>query len=207
LDNTKNKEFSEKSNVLTVRISQQLDQVLENLKDKKGISKATLIRNYLEMAKYILVDQGSIKSINDRELIIIKRKTFKKMVKGFSEVDQMNQGIKFAQFINDLAQLKGKIDDIEYKLELCEHLGFFPKLIDGEKYVLFSNKFGPKKFVEAFVYKLINHDADNTYNLEYTEDNIENKRAIKQEYNKMIQPLERSSSYYAYEFAKIQEKE
>ena len=67
----------EGTSVLTVRISRELDQVLDNLKDRKGISKASIIRYYLEMAKYILIDIGSIRSLDDREMITIKKKTFK----------------------------------------------------------------------------------------------------------------------------------
>ena len=66
----------EETSVLTVRISRELDQVLDNLKDRKGISKASIIRHYLEMAKYILIDIGSIRSLDDREMITIKKKSW-----------------------------------------------------------------------------------------------------------------------------------
>ena len=155
----------EEARVLTVRINKELDQLLEKVKDKKGTPKAMLIRNYLEMVRYISINNESIRSLDDRDLIIIKRKTFKKFLNNFEEEEQMRYGIKMAESINDIARVQGKLDDINYKLDLCEHLGFFPKFIDEENYILFSNKFGPKKFVEAFIYKIINHQPDIEYDL------------------------------------------
>jgi len=195
------------TSVLTVRIDKELDQILEKIKDKKKISKATLIRNYLEMAKYLIVDQNSIRSIDDRDFIMIKRKIFKRFLKSFEIDNQMEYGIKFAQFINDLARLQGKIDDLEFKLDLCQHLGFFQKFIDEGNYILFSNKFGPKKFVEAFAYKLINHNPDTEYDLTFTDENIENSKKKEQEYNKKIGLIYRAESYYAFKFAKFEKEE
>lgn len=195
--------MKEKS-VLTVRIDEDLDQLLNNLKDEKGISKATLIRNYLELAKYLYIDQESIRSSDDRDLIIIKRKTFRKMLDTFAEVDQMKQGIKFARFVNDIARLRGKIDDLDYKISLCEKYGFFKKFIDAKNYILISNKFGPKKFVEAFTYKLIYHSPEIEYDLNFTEEALEKSKDTRKEYNKEINPVIRANSYYAFEFAKLE---
>lgn len=197
----------EETSVLTVRISRELDQVLDNLKDRKGISKASIIRHYLEMAKYILIDIGSIRSLDDREMITIKKKTFKKYLKLFEEEMQMEQGVKFARFINDLARVQGKLDDIDFKLDICEHLGFFPKFIDKDNYILFTNKFGPKKFIEAFAYKVIHYDPEIEYDFSFTEDALESSKKIKQDYQKIIQPVDRAASYYAFEFAKFPEVE
>lgn len=197
----------EEARVLTVRINKELDQLLEKVKDKKGTPKAMLIRNYLEMVRYISINNESIRSLDDRDLIIIKRKTFKKFLNNFEEEEQMRYGIKMAESINDIARVQGKLDDINYKLDLCEHLGFFPKFIDEENYILFSNKFGPKKFVEAFIYKIINHQPDIEYDLNYTEEGIEKSKDIRRDYKKIINPVQRASSYFAFEFAKIPEVE
>jgi hypothetical protein len=197
----------EEARVLTVRINKELDQLLEKVKDKKGTPKAMLIRNYLEMVRYISINNESIRSLDDRDLIIIKRKTFKKFLNNFEEEEQMRYGIKMAESINDIARVQGKLDDINYKLDLCEHLGFFPKFIDEENYILFSNKFGPKKFVEAFIYKIINHQPDVEYDLNYTEEGIEKSKDIRRDYKKIINPVQRASSYFAFEFAKIPEVE
>ena len=197
----------EEARVLTVRINKELDQLLEKVKDKKGTPKAMLIRNYLEMVRYISINNESIRSLDDRDLIIIKRKTFKKFLNNFEEEEQMRYGIKMAESINDIARVQGKLDDINYKLDLCEHLGFFPKFIDEENYILFSNKFGPKKFVEAFIYKIIKHQPDVEYDLNYTEEGIEKSKDIRRDYKKIINPVQRASSYFAFEFAKIPEVE
>ena len=195
------------TSVLTVRIDKDLDNILEKVRRKRGVSKATLIRNYLDMVKYMIIDQNSIRSIDDRDFIMIKRKIFKKFLKSYEIEEQMDYGIKFAQFINDLARLQGRIDDVEYKLETCQHLGFFPKFIDDDNYILFSNKFGPKKFVEAFAYKLINHEPDMEYDITFTDENIENSKKKEQEYTKKIDAIYRAESYYAFEFAKIEKEE
>ena len=159
------------------------------------------------MVKYIIVDQNSVRSIDDRDFIIIKRKMVKKFLKSYEIEDQMDYGIKFAQFINDLARLQGRIDDIEYKLDICQHLGFFPKFLDDDNYILFSNKFGPKKFVEAFAYKLIFYDPDSEYDITFTDENIENSKKKEQEYVKKIGAIYRTESYYAFEFAKLEKEE
>ena len=196
----------EETSVLTVRISKELDQILDKIKDRKGISKATIIRYYLEMAKYILIDIGTIRSLDERDMITIKKKTFKKYLKNMEEEEQMEQGVKFARFINDLARVQGKLYDINYKLDLCEHLGFFPKFIDEDNYILISNKFGPKKFVEAFAFKLIKYDPKVEFDYTFTEEALESSKK-KQAYERFIEPVNRAASYYAFEFAKIPEGE
>ncbi|MCK4284851.1 MAG: ribbon-helix-helix protein, CopG family [Candidatus Lokiarchaeota archaeon] len=199
----KNK-VKDSTSVITVRIDEDLNSNINKLKKKLGTSKADLIRNYLEMSKFIIKQKTSIKSLNDRDCIIIKRSFFRKLIDTLEEVDQMELGIKIARFINDIARLQGLIDNIEYKLDLCEHLGFFPKLIDEDKYILFSKKFGSKKFSEAFVYKLINHEPKSKYNTRYTEEAIGNNKSLRTQYKKEINPAEeRSASHYAFEFAKL----
>ncbi|MFX1390801.1 MAG: hypothetical protein ACFE9Z_12125 [Promethearchaeota archaeon] len=159
------------------------------------------------MSKYLVTQNNSIRSVNDRDLIIIKKNHLKKLIEGLTEVDQMEFGIKIARFINDIATIQGKLDDIEFKLDLCEHLGFFPKLVDDENYIWFSKKFGSKKFIEAFVYKLINYEPKFEYDLKYTEEAIENNKSLRAQYNKNIDPQERSSTHYCFEFAKIPKEE
>ena len=200
------KRIRDSTSVITVRIDEELNSNIDKLKNKLGISKADLIRHYLEMSKFIIKQKNSIKSLNDRDCIIIKKSVFRKLINTPEIVDQMELGIKTARFINDIARLQGLIDDIEYKLNLCEHLGFFPKLIDEDKYILFSKKFGSKKFVEAFVYKLINHDSKAIYNTRYIDETIANNKSLRTQYNKEINPAEeRSASHYAFEFAKLPE--
>jgi len=201
----KNK-VKDSTSVITVRIDEELNRNIDKLKKKLGISKADLIRNYLKMSKFIIKQKNSIKSLNDRDCIIIKRSFYRKLIDTLEEVDQMELGLKTARFINDIARLQGKIENIEYKLDLCEHLGFFPKLVDEDKYILFSKKFGSKKFSEAFVYKLINHEPKSKYNTRFTDETIENNKSLRTQYKKEINPVEeRSASHYAFEFAKLPE--
>ena len=196
----------EETSVLTVRISKELDQILENIKDNKGITKANVIRNYLEIAKYMIIDQDSIRSIDDRDLISIKKSTFRKLLNNLEEETQMEWGVKFARFINDLARLQGQLESIDYKLDLCMHLGFFNKFIDKENYILFSNKFGPEKFIEAFVYKIFNYSPEDDYDMDFTTAGIEKDSKKKKDYIKKIAPIERAKSYYAFEFARLKEE-
>ena len=196
----------EETSVLTVRINKELDQILENVKNTKGITKANVIRNYLEMAQYMIIDQDSIRSIDDRDLISIKKSTFRKLLNTLEQETQMEWGLKFARFINDIARLQGQLENIDYKLDLCRHLGFFNKFIDKENYILFSTKFGPEKFIEAFVYKIFNYSPEDDYDMDFTTAGIEKDSKRKKDYLKTIAPIERAKSYYAYEFARLEEE-
>ncbi|MFX1315789.1 MAG: hypothetical protein ACFE9T_07990 [Promethearchaeota archaeon] len=153
------------------------------------------------MSKYLVIQNNVLKSLNDRDFIILKKSTFRKLVEPLNEANQMELGIKLARFINDIARLQGQIENVEYKLDLCEHLGLFPKFIDEENYILISKKFGPKKFVEVFIYKLIHYDPKYTY--DFTEEELKSSKSLRTQYKKDIGPVDRSSSHYSYIFAKI----
>ncbi|MFX1308597.1 MAG: hypothetical protein ACFE8C_02790 [Promethearchaeota archaeon] len=193
--------------VITVRIEEDLNQNIEKIRSKLGISKADFIRKYLDMSKYLVIQNNLLKSLNNRDFILIKKSFLRKLLEGLEETEQMEMGLKSARFINDIARLQGQIDNIEYKLDLCEHLGFFPKFIDEEKYILISKKFGPRKFIEAFTYKLINHEPKFNFDMRFTEETISSQSKIRTSYEKLIQPIERSSSHFSFEFAKIPEEE
>ncbi len=199
--------LGDSTSVITVRINEDLNQNIERIRSKLGISKADFIRKYLDMSKYLLLQNNALKSLNDRDFILVKKSFHRKLIEGLDETEQIKMGLKTARFINDIARLQGQIDNIEYKLDLCEHLGFFTKFIDEENYILFSKKFGPRKFIEAFVYKLINHEPKFNYDERFTEEIIGSQSKIRTSYEKLIQPVERSSSYYSFEFAKIPEEE
>ncbi|MFW9998644.1 MAG: hypothetical protein ACFE9Q_10270 [Candidatus Hodarchaeota archaeon] len=169
-----------------------------------GLSKADFIRNYLELSKFIIKQKGSIKSSNDRDFIIIKRSYLRKLIEDESEEKQINLGNKLGNFINDIARINGKLDDIEYKLELCDNLGFFPKFIDDENYILIDKKFGPQKFVESFNWRIFNQPSD--FNIDWVSTKIDTQSKIRTAYNNKVQPIERSSSHYSFEFAKLPEE-
>ncbi|UCC18394.1 MAG: hypothetical protein JSV62_09780 [Promethearchaeota archaeon] len=177
---------------------------LDKIRAKLGISKADLIRNYLEMSKYIIKQKSSIQSLNDRDFIVVKRSYLRKLIENWEEEDQIDLGRKLARFINDCARINGKLDDIDYKLELCDNLGFFRKFEDDENYVLIDKKFGPSKFVEAFIWGIFNQGQ---FNRDWISSKIETQSKIRTAYEKQVNPVERSSSHFSYEFAKIVKEE
>ncbi|MFW9880645.1 MAG: ribbon-helix-helix domain-containing protein [Candidatus Thorarchaeota archaeon] len=189
--------------VLTVRIDEDLNDNIEELRQKLGISKADFIRNYLEMSKFIIKQKRSVQSLNKRDLIIIKRSYLRKLIEKSTEIEQIKLGDKLGRFINDIARITSKVDDVDYKLDLCDSLGFFLRDIDHEGYVNILKKFGPRKFVEAFVWRLF---KQNEFNLKYTEEELKGSKSLTQQYEKEIQSVNRSSSHYSFEFAKLPEK-
>jgi hypothetical protein len=195
------------TSVITVRIDDELNQHIERMRSKLGISKADFIRKYLELSKYIILQNSSVKSLNNRDFIVLKKSFMRKLLGPLDEAQQIEFGLKMARFINDIARLQGEIDNIDYKLDLCENLGFFPKFIDEENYILISKKFGPKKFVEAFLFKIIKHDPKYEYSVRYTEEELESNKSIRQQFKKDIKYAERSASHYSYEFANLLEME
>ncbi|MFW9988463.1 MAG: ribbon-helix-helix protein, CopG family, partial [Candidatus Odinarchaeota archaeon] len=171
--------MKESTNVITVRIDESLNDNLEKVRRKLGISKADLIRNYLELSKYIIKQKGSLQSLNDRDFMIIKRSFARKLVDKEEEEDQIKLGDKLARFINDCARINGKIDDISYKLDLCDNLGLFRNFIDDNKYILIDKKFGPQKFVEAFAWRIFNQGE---FNANWTTSKITDQSKIRTAY-------------------------
>ena len=203
---SKDDDNKDKTSVITVRIDENLNEKIDELRRKIGISKADLIRNYLELSKYVIVQRSSIKSLNDRDMVMIKKSYLRKILESKEEIEQINQGLKLSRFINDIARINNKLEDIQYKLDLCDNLGFFPKFIDEENYVLITKKFGPKKFIEAFTWQIFKEPTQKDFSTNYTTETIDNKSSVRNAYNKEIVPVERSSSHYSFEFAKIPEK-
>jgi len=193
--------------VLTIRIDEDLDNVIEEIKEKRRTTKAKIIKNYLQMAKYVLIDNISLKSLNNNDLIMLKREFFKKILEGMDEIKQIDLGSELARFINDIARIEDKLDDIEYKLDLCEHYGLFENYLDKGNYILFSKKFGPKKFIEAFVWQLITQGDQGDFDKSFIDSEIDRSKSIRGNYEKKIQPVHRDGSYFAFEFAKIPESE
>ncbi|GAG75566.1 unnamed protein product, partial [marine sediment metagenome] len=57
--------------VITIRIDGKLNEHLDNMKERMGISKTNLIKNYLELSKYLIKHKTAIQSLNDRDLVIV----------------------------------------------------------------------------------------------------------------------------------------
>jgi hypothetical protein len=199
------KELKSNTTVITIRINKTLKNHLDKMKSRFGLSKADIIRNYLEMSRYFVKQKSSIKSLNDRDLIIIKRSFLRNLLEECDEVEQINLGNKLGRFINDISRIEGYLNDTNYTLNLCESLGFFPKLIDNDKYVLITKEFGPIKFVEAFILQIM---KQKDYNPRYVESELKGSKSLQSQYEKdMGNPIERSSSHYSFEIAKLPEEE
>jgi len=190
--------------VITIRIDKNLNNNLNKMKERLGISKADLIRNYLELSKYIVKQKGSIKALNNRNFIVVKRSYVRRLIENMEEKEQIKLGDKLARFINDIARINGKEDNVDYKLELCDNLGFFTNFIDEENYLLITKEFGPSKFVEAFLWRIFNNKEMNP---NYIEEDMKGNKSLRAKYKSEIQPTSRSSSHYSFEFAKSPEKE
>ena len=194
------KESKSNQKIITIRIDSELNDHLDYMKNRLGVSKADLIRNYLELSKYVLKQKSSIKSLNNRDFIIIKRSYLRKITTKLDEEEQIKQGDKLARFVNDIGRISGKEDDIIYKLDLCDILGFFPFFIDNENSLLITKKFGPQRFVEAFTYRLFKRKE---FNPRFTEEELKGSKSLRDQYNKEVQPEDKSSSHYSYKFATI----
>jgi hypothetical protein len=204
----KTKAVKDSTVVITVRIEEELNGILEAIKSELGISKADIIRNYLELSKYLIKQKSkylikqknSVKSLDDQDFIIVIKSFLRELVETIPEEEQINLGDKFARFINATALIKNKMDDLNFKLDLCNNFGFFRKYIDDQNYLLISKKFGSKKFVEAFAWRIFKNKQINP---RFTEDELKGSKNLTQQYNREIHPLDRISSYYSFEFAKI----
>lgn len=198
------KESNAFQDVITIRIDRNLNNTLNKMKERLGISKADLIRNYLELSKYIVKQKGAIKALNNRNFIVIKKSYVRKLIENVEEKEKVKLGDKLARFINDIARINGKEDNVDFKLELCDNLGFFTKFIDEENYLLITKEFGPSKFVEAFLWRLFNKKEMNP---NYVEEEMKGNKSLRAKYKSEIQPISRSSSHYSFEFAKPPEQE
>jgi len=197
-----NSEVNEQTKVITVRIDLDLNATLDDLMKKLGLSKADIIRNYLELSQYLIKHKSILQTPNNRDFIIIKKSFLRKLVENLEEEEQIEWGNKVGRFINDIARINGRLDDLEYKIDICENLGFFPKFIDEENYLLITHKFGPQKFVEAFIWQLYNQVE---YNKDYITAKIDSTSKVRTAYQKEVNPIVRSSSHYSFEFFKIPE--
>jgi len=186
--------------VITIRIDAELNEHLDKMKKRMGISKTSLIKNYLELSNYLIKQKSAIQSLNDRDLVVVKRSFLRNLTKRLDESEQLAFGDKLGVFINDIARIYGKQDDLHYKVDFCDNLGFFSSILDDENNLLIVRKFGPKKFVEAFLWRLFEQKE---LNPNYIEEEMKGNKSLRQKYKNQIKDLDISSSHYSYEFAKI----
>ena len=105
--------------VITVRIDEELNSSLEKIKRDIGISKANLIRNYLELSQCLIKRKNSVKSLDDQDFIIVIKSFLREIIEKLEESEQILLGDKLARFINSTALIKNKGNDLDFKLELC----------------------------------------------------------------------------------------
>jgi len=169
---------------------------------RTGTTKTSLIKNYLEFSQYVIKQKSALQSLNDRDLVVVKRSYLRNLIERLNESEQLNFGDKLGVFINDIARIYGKQEDIRYKVDFCDNLGFLSSIIDDNNNLLVVRKFGPKKFVEAFLWRLFEQKE---LNPDYIEEEMKGNKSLRQKYKNEIKELGISSSHYTYEFAKIPE--
>ena len=197
---SKDLEPKKQTKVITIRIDQELNENLDRMKDRMGINKNSLIKNYLELSKYFLKRKSTLQSLNDRDLVVIKRSFLRNILEKLEEKEQINFGDKLGRFINDIARIYGKQEDLRYKVDFCDNLGFFNNLLDESNYILVEKKFGPAKFVEAFLWRLFEQKE---LNPNYVEEEMKGNKSLRQKYKNEIKQLDSYDSHYSYEFARI----
>ena len=197
---SKDFEPKKQTKVITIRIDQELSDNLDRMKDRMGITKNNLIKNYLELSKYFLKGKSTIQSLNDRDLVVIKRSFLRNLIERLDETEQLTFGDKLGRLINDIARIYGKQEDLQYKIDFCDNLGFFNNLLDESNYVLVEKKFGPAKFAEAFLWRIFEQKE---LNPNYIEEEMKGNKSLRQKYKNQIKQLDISSSHYSYEFARI----
>ena len=197
---SKDSEPKKETKVITIRIDQELNENLDRMKDRMGITKNSLIKNYLELSKYFLKHKSTIQSLNDRDLVVVKRSFLRNLIERLDETEQLNFGDKLGRFINDIARIYGKQEDLQFKIDFCDNLGFFNNLLDESNYMLVEKKFGPAKFAEAFLWRLFEQKE---LNPNYIEEEMKGNKSLRQKYKNQIKKLDISSSHYSYEFARI----
>ena len=188
--------------VITIRIDEELNDNLDKMNKRMGVTKTSLIKNYLELSKYLIKQKLALKSLNDRDLVVVKRSFLRNLIERLDESEQLIFGDKLGVFINDIARIYGKQENICYKVDFCDNLGFFSSILDDDNNLLVVRKLGPKKFVEAFLWRLFEQKE---LNPNYTEDEIKENKSLRQKYKSQIKELDISSSHYSYEFAKFPE--
>jgi hypothetical protein len=189
--------------VITIRIDEELNEYLDKMSKRIGITKTNMIKNYLKLSKYIIKQKSALQSLNDRDLVIIKRSFLRNLIERLDESDQLLFGDKLGVLINDIARIYGKQEDITYKVDFCDNLGFFSSIIDDDNNLLVIRKLGPKKFVEAFLWRLFEQKE---LNPNYIEEEMKGNKSLRQKYKNQVKELDISSSHYSYEFAKVPEK-
>lgn len=188
--------------VLTVRIDSDLDDSINLVRDNLRISKADLIRSYLNLTNYLQIRAGEIKTSDNIDFIFLSRNIFTECINTIDELGQVKIGEKLANFVIGIARNRNEQENLDFKLDICDTLGFFPKYIDAEDYIYIVHEFGPQKFAEAFIWYLIRQEK-----YPFLESDMANNKKLRSRYNEeVIVKPERSARNYTFEFAKLKKE-
>ncbi len=197
-----------KNHAITVRIDSDMESELnfiaENILNEK---KGNVIRKFLSLAEILAINNdGSIRGYNNRLLMILKKETIQRIISKVDEELQVDFGDEMARYINDICRLKGE-STLEYKLRLCNRLGWLVPFYDKNFNTQIPHDFGPEDFVKAFCYRLVN---EKKMNLKYLSTNLTSDKAAKKEFERIFGKGEKGenaiSNHYSFTFMHLREK-
>lgn len=143
----------------TIRIDDDLEKQLERVGDRLNLKPATVARNYLQLAKYLLVKSDlETNSYDNTPMMMLPIEIFQTMedlirVNRGTYEKEIDLGDKFGIVINTNCEFANITDPIE-KLKLAEGWGWF-KLSVIDNYLAIPRTFGSLNTVNALVYRIV----------------------------------------------------
>jgi len=189
---------------ITVRISSDLIKQLKFISEKiLNDKKGSVIRNFLSLAEILAIhNDGTIRGYNNRSLMVLKQETIHNILSKLDEISQMDLGDDMALYVNDICRIKGDFS-LEYKLKLCNRLGWFLLILDSNRNIQIPHEFGPENFVKSFCYRLAN---EKKMPMRFLSENISSDK-IKKEYERVFGKFENApSDYYTFTFMHLREE-
>ena len=193
-----------KDHAITVRIDSDMENELkfiaENILNEK---KGNVIRKFLSLSEIFAINNdGSIRGYNNRLLMILKQETIQIILSKSDEELQVEFGDEMAQYVNDICRIKGE-SNLEYKLRLCNRLGWLVPFYDKNLNVQIPHEFGPEDFVKAFCYQLVH---EKKMGLKYLSKNLTSDKG-KKEFEKIFGKGENATSgHYSFTFMHLREE-
>lgn len=196
--------MSKEKKPITVRISSDLEEQLKFIAEKiLNDKKGSVIRNFLSLAEILAIhNDGTIRGYNNRSLMVLKQETIQNILSKLDEKSQMDLGDDMALYVNDICRIKGDFS-LEYKLKLCNRLGWFLLIFDSNRNIQIPHEFGPENFVKSFCYRLVN---EKKMPMRFLSENISSDK-IKKEYERVFGKGENApSDYYTFTFMHLREE-
>ncbi len=194
--------MSDTSIVITVRIDRELNDVLEKRREGTGMSKAEFIRTYLEKMRYLKFLKKDIYTLEPQKALVLPKNLFLQLMNILNDLQQARFGEELARQINININKDIPEANLKNKLDLIEQLGFFPKEIDADRYILVAKDFGPQKMVESFMWCLLGKG-----DFKFFDTDMNSNKKLKNQYkDEVIFEPERYTTSYCFKFAKIPEE-